>query len=393
MVIYGKSRSTSPTSRRWPGRRFTCLYLPLAILLLLALFVYTPLPNNIDNQRDSLVDHVANATKSRLPSIHLPQSNHQSPSLESTKSKYAFATFLGNDAGHNSNGPYEKEDMDLDRYFVATRLLAYQLLHAPETRSQNTTITSEPIPLIVLVTDAVSEEKRQRLRSDGAIIQQAEPLQSDWMHTDISTWQDVTAKMHLWSLDQFSLICFLDADTVLTGPLDGIFADPAVTTQTTLTNPSALRSDEAPLPPTFVFAGTPEMHHKHHYPPSADPKAHDYPNPAYLNAGFFVLAPSPQLLTYYTRLVQLPEQRFDPKFPEQNLLNYAHRRDGNMPWQQLDVGWNVHYPSTEDLDGGVRSLHEKWWVREDKSGGEGVGAFLRSWRWRMEGFWQGREGR
>jgi hypothetical protein len=64
--------------------------------------------------------------------------------------------------------------------------------------------------------------------------------------------------------------------------------------------------------------------------------------------------------------------RFDANLPEQNLLNYAHRRDGNMPWQTLWYGWNVHFASSEDLEGGVASVHEKWWrpfVHPNEDGG------------------------
>ena len=55
-----------------------------------------------------------------------------------------------------------------------------------------------------------------------------------------------------------------------------------------------------------------------------------------------------------------------------------------MPWMQLSPEWNIHYPTVEDLEGGVASLHEKWWAPVD----EGLRPFLRSWRWRMEGFYE-----
>ena len=59
-----------------------------------------------------------------------------------------------------------------------------------------------------------------------------------------------------------------------------------------------------------------------------------------------------------------------------------------MPWSMLDWQWNLHYPTRQDLEGGVASMHEKWWAPSDE---EGLGAYLRSWRWRMEGFWEGVE--
>jgi hypothetical protein len=74
-----------------------------------------------------------------------------------------------------------------------------------------------------------------------------------------------------------------------------------------------------------------------------------------------------------------------PDFPEQDLLNYAHRSEadgGNMPWQLLDSEWKLHYPNLVDLKGGVASSHEKWWAPGDKE----LGPCLNSWRWRIEGF-------
>ena len=67
-----------------------------------------------------------------------------------------------------------------------------------------------------------------------------------------------------------------------------------------------------------------------------------------------------ELLAYYISLTDTPG-RFEPELPEQNLLNYAHRPNGNMPWVHLDTKWNMHYPSVQDLEGGVATLHEKWW--------------------------------
>ena len=346
------------------------LYFVLAAVAIFTLFVYTPLPTAYDRQRDALVKHVAGATTAITE--HAPQY----PTLETTKSKYAFATLLASDAMH----PDDQDNLH-DEYFIATRLLAYQILHAPETRSDN-------IPFIVLATKGVSEAKRERLRRDGAIVLAVETIEKpSWVEAGASNWEEVFDKLRLWELTQFELICFLDGDTVLNRPLDGIFLDPAASTpQQTLNRPDKLKPDESPLPPTYVFAGQPEMNREHHYPPSD--ATHDYPNIHYLNAGFFVMAPSLPLFNHYKSILALPN-RFVPKFPEQNLLNYAHRSEGeggSMPWTMLDSQWNLHYPTRADLEGGVASLHEKWWAPGDE---EGLGPYLRSWRWRMEGFWEG----
>lgn len=332
-----------------------------------------PLPNDIDDHRDAIIEHLKGATLDNIAAVKNISTSHQHPAMENVHAKYAYATFLAApsepDQGH----------MERDHYFVATRMLAYQLLHAPETRTQHN------YPLIVLVTSNVTEAKRDRLRRDGAIIWEATPLDAGWVKTDVTTWRDVMSKLRLWELTQFERICFVDGDTVLTAPLDGVFSDLAVVSSKTGAQPEAIMNDEAPLPTEYVFAGVPEMQRLHHYPPSEE--GGDWANINYLNAGFFVLQPSLEMLNYYTTLTKIPV-RFDPYLPEQNLLNYAHRREGNMPWRQLNTKWNIHYPSVEDLTGGVASLHEKWWapVNED------LKPFLQSWRWRMEGYWEARGG-
>jgi alpha-N-acetylglucosamine transferase len=342
------------------------LCLVLAAVASFTLFVNTPLPMAYDHRRDALVKYVTGAKTTFIKSVV------QYPAtLKTTNSKYAFATLLASDALH----PNDQDNLH-DDYFIATRLLAYQILHAPETRSKDT-------PFIVLATKGVSEAKRERLRRDGAIVLAVETVKKpSWIEGGPSNWEEVFDKLRLWELTQFDRICFLDGDTVLNRQLDGVFLDTAAAAHNTLDHSDKLRSDEAPLPPFYVFAGQPEMNREHHYPPSE--ATHDYPNVHYLNAGFFVMQPSLELLNHYLSIMAAPD-RFVPKFPEQNLLNYAHRSEadgGNMPWQLLNSQWNLHYPTLADVKGGVASLHEKWWAPGDKE----LGPYLNSWRWRMEGF-------
>ncbi|KAF1348498.1 nucleotide-diphospho-sugar transferase, partial [Delphinella strobiligena] len=288
--------------------------------------------------------------------------------LESVDSKYAFATFLAGPASED-----EDANIENDHYFVATRILAYQLLHAPETRS-----IDESIPFVVLVTENVSEEKRSRLRKDGAVVVPAEFIRAEWVKTETSTWQDVMTKLRLWELTQFDRICFLDGDTILVEPLDGIFEDSSVLLHTTGQKRKQLFADEGVMPANYSFAGVPEMNRQHHFPP-VDGQG-DFPNINYLNAGFFVFQPSLTMLDYYMSLMNTVD-KFNPQFPEQNLLNYAHRKEGNMPWLQLGNTWNIHYPTVDDLLNGVKSMHDKWWAPENDE----LKPYMESWRWRMEG--------
>ena len=325
----------------------------VALLVSVAFFFISQLPLQFDESRASLLSFSNKGVDQTSPS------------------KYAYVTFLSGTVADAAD-----QDYSHDNYFVATRLLCYQLLHAPETR------TNQSIPFLVLVTEDVPQDKQDRLVQDGAIVVPVGYIRQDWIHAMHGKWNDVLSKLHMWELTQYDLVLFLDVDTILTRPLDPIFDDPAAALAPTSSNQAALLADEAPLPDAYAFAGVPEMNHEHAYPPS---DAHgDFPNVNYLNAGFFLFRPSRALFAYYLSVLALPD-RFDSNFPEQNLFNYAHRRDGNMPWRALDPRWNIHYPSIADLEGGVASLHDKWWAPEHAE----MEPFLRSLRWRMEGFYEG----
>lgn len=157
MVLSGRS-----------DRRRLSLYTGLALATLVLLCLLIPLPKRYDNPRNALVQHVADITKEHLPdgskTGHSPEPTDVAP----VKSKYAFATFLASDFTDSPD-----EIIDNDEYFVATRILAYQILHAPDTKSPS------GIPFIVLVNEGVSEAKRERLRRDGAIVWQPKHGESD----------------------------------------------------------------------------------------------------------------------------------------------------------------------------------------------------------------------
>ncbi|KFY16140.1 hypothetical protein V491_05427 [Pseudogymnoascus sp. VKM F-3775] len=346
--------------------------LPCAVILLLLSFIYSPFYETNDDHRDLVMATTAKVAKG---CFHPTPKECQPPSLEHVRSKYAFATFL---TGMADDADAESR-LSNDHYFLATRILAYQLLHAPDTRSRD-----ETIPFIVLVTEHVNEERRSRLRKDGAIVVFAELIKSDWVHTDVSTWQDVMTKLRIWELTQFERICFVDGDTILVEPLDGVFQDDAVTSRKTGDIKTQIFDDEAAMPVTYSFAGVPEMNRNHHFPP-VDGQG-DFINIDYLNAGFFVLEPSLPMFDYYLSLMNTVD-KFNAHMPEQNLLNYAHRREGNMPWLQLNNTWNIHYPTKDDVALGVKSLHVKWWNPEDDE----LRSYLEGWRWRMEGHYEARD--
>ena len=237
-------------------------------------------------------------------------------------------------------------DAEHDAYLLSTRVLNYQLLHS------NSTMTSNAIPFLILVTPDVPEWTRRVLANEGASIVEVEKIDMEWMKPLSERWRGMMTKLRLFQFTEYDRILFLDADTFVLKPLDGIFSDRAATSRKTK---SAVRimPDEAPLPESYLFATLPEVGNKiHSYPPLTLP---------HFNAGFFLLAPSAQQFNYYTSLLRL-EGRFDSTYPEQNLLNYAHRESGNMPWSKLYHGWNINLPNMNDVEKGVASVHSKLWT-------------------------------
>lgn len=283
----------------------------------------------------------ARHTGAWLPSGHagskLPASRLQRPL---NPPKVAYATFLagtGNPDAEPTDAESDAIDDNDDGYFLGTRVLAYQLLHSQSAGTNNS------IPFLVLCTADVSARKRARLHADGATIVVVDKLAADWVNPAVPRWRDVLAKLRLFQLTAYTKILFIDADTLVTQPLDGVFYDEATLTQATLPNPAHVLPDEAPLPRTYMFATHGDFWgYDHPFPPD--------PNLDYLNCGFFVFTPSTALFEYYLSLLKAPG-KFDPGFPEQNLLNYAHRRDGNMPWKLLWYGWNVNWPTEKDWRG------------------------------------------
>lgn len=305
------------------------------------------------------------------------------PPLDPT-SRFAIVTFLGADI-------LQKKE---DRYFVACRLLTYQLLHAEETRIHDGARAN--IDFVVTVTPAVEPWKREQLSRDGATVVEVEDVPLPWwVRTGVARWRDQFTKLRVLLWTQYARVLFVDADTLLLRPIDGIFSEPESTTPAR-TDFAHRRGDEADLPAEYVFLAAPDHEftgkREHAVPPSADSTTGS------LSAGFWLAAPSPELYAYLTSVLSL-YRRFDPRTMEQSLLNYAFRRcdaspsareasascaegarPGPMPWRELDWRWSSTWPSFADVESGVVSLHEKFW----KAGPKGLRAVWRGWRARME---------
>lgn len=280
-------------------------------------------------------------------------------SLDSSTGRNAFVVFLA--TNFNSNKKLDGLENE-DHYFIGTRMLIYQLLHDPET------CTNTSIPLVVLVTSDVSQANREQLRKDGAQVMEADEIKFGWIKPRRERWTHVMDKLYAFKLTQFDKVLLLDADIVVTKRLDSIFDDLAAQESANLQMPDEIYSDEAPQPSSYIMAGSSERFEKDR-----------------LNAGFVILKPSKEIFELYLS-VGKTEGKFPGTSPEQDLWNYVHNPDGNMPWKQIDPGWALNLPSWHDYNHGIATLHEKYWKMGVDNNLKEV--LLKS-RWKMEGFFDG----
>ncbi|GAM90467.1 hypothetical protein ANO11243_085110 [Dothideomycetidae sp. 11243] len=347
------------------GRRLT---LPATILILLLLFVISIYTFNALETTPPATTYQSTIYEDSATPPRAANAEPKAVRLGGVKSKYAFATLL---AGDGKEVPYEQ-----DKYLISTRILAYQLLHANETRSRD-----RNIPFIVLVTDQTSQSARERLRRDGATVLEVPAITADWLAPRRERWKKVMTKLRLWELVDFERIAFLDADSLLAQPLDHIFHDPAAAEQ--MTNQQAFRGpgDPSTMPASYVFGGN---HDNLHIP---RPGQKPLKMKGDLCAGFFILKPDVALLRHYLSALHQPHS-FKSDLPEQNLLTAVHGWNGSMPWKQIDLKTNAFSPGIYDIQKGIKTIHEKWWF-------EGCDAELQRWmmnrRWMMEGFFEARD--
>lgn len=306
-------------------------------------------------------------------------SPNSSGSLRIPKTKpgaYAVAIFLGTE--------FDAEDDDednTDRYYVGVRTLVYQMLHAPSTRF------SSPISVVILAAEGVRESKRQRLRHDGAVVIDIERIEHS-VDIDVPGYHQVFDKLRAFdpSVMPFEKVALLDADMVITRPLDLLFQDTnstqfPVNKNSTKPPPAGLPE----LPDSYAIAATPDIPGRNDsvFPPDVDHEE----NRDYFNAGVIVSSPSQKLFQFYLALLTRPEL-FGHWLPEQDLLNFAHHWDGPMPWRQLDLSWHLIRPTDTDFHAGMAILHCKYWeFVADRCHNTALAR-----RWEMEGFWEGKEG-
>ncbi len=345
--------------------------LSLAFIILSVAFLEVKAPRySLSNSSQSISTFVSSTLGQVSGKLSHLNSTTITTTTTTTDRKYAYATFYSSPA--NDTRPDDE-----DKYFTATRVLLYQLLHHPSTKTQH------DYPLLILVPNHVDARKTDLLAREGATIIRTDilnPNDTTWIHPARESWAEQFTKLRLFNMTQFSRIGFIDSDMLLIRSLDGMFEEDVVQNPMIPVSSIELKSDEGPLPFDYVFAGVSDAGGPHH---DSVPDEHDN-----VNGGFWVMRPDPVLYAYYLSVMNL-QGRFDDSTMEQGLFNYAHRMDGPMPYRHLKTGkWNMNWPSYGDVERGAASVHDKFW---DPGNADWIDRQLVEMWWRMqgemEGFW------
>ncbi|KAJ5683865.1 uncharacterized protein N7477_000210 [Penicillium maclennaniae] len=292
----------------------------------------------------------------------------------SYRGRYAITTFL---ASHDDEA-YQNRD-DQDPYFLSARTLVYQLLHSPNTKLQH------QIPVIVAVTPDVRESKRRRLRADGAIVVEVEYIAHDTEVVD-ERLTEMATRLRLFdpNIIPYEKVLLMEPDMVLTRPILDIFQDPS-TDPILINDATRVSAELGTIPERYLMAASPESLQRDHDYPFLDGDN----TVKHFNGGLFMYSPSTEVFEYYKSLLDHPELYYTGS-PDQDLINYAHRWGGPMPWKRLHSSWYINWSNDNDFAGNMALLHSKWWVHESSSS-DAVERFALARRWEMEGYWVGRD--
>jgi len=305
--------------------RVTLVFLVILAFAYFAFHVYTaPRILNVASTSDKPTYRLFNST-SPLP-----------------KTPFAIATFLTG------------QGTDLE-YLNSTRILTYQLLHNPNTRIDTSTIT-----WIVACSSSLPVDQKRTLQRDGATVVEIDDVKTNWwIKTDVRRWKEQFTKLRLFEMTEYQRILFMDADTLVLQPLGGIFQEPELADlQPTFAHGwpnDGVKDDEAELPDQWLFAARSDNGY-------GGQRGHPIPplNSAEFSAGFWVVAPNKKVFGHMMS-VMAHYKRFKPFTMEQSMLNYVYRRNGPMPWRELNWKWSATWPDVQDRDKGVAALHDKLW--------------------------------
>ena len=214
----------------------------------------------------------------------------------------------------------------------------------------------------------------QMLIDEGATVVPIDPLELPAPYQrpghEHSRFRDVLSKLRVWELTTFERILVLDADTIVMKPLDGVFAEPELNALMPLGTANetdrGVKADVAPtaekkkdsvprLPSTYLLAASADTWGR-------QAEWLESSHPIYLCAYFILLKPDAQIFAYYEWLLRQSVPPFEALYPDQDLLIYAHRADGPMPWRKIPIEWSANDGEWADRS---RSLHVKAWKKAD----------------------------
>ena len=248
--------------------------------------------------------------------------------LPYSSSPNAFVTYLDHTPTDKSSSSGPEDD---DTSFTNARILSYQLLHDPKTRS------NASVPLVIFVPRTYPEAKIQRLTDDGAVVISVDGVTHSSAIQKFSSYNmrtgDRLEKLRMLELYEFDLICYISPDTLLTKSLDGVFQDDAVTVEpskgyTDGYDDSHERHEEKAtgvkrltVPATYLFA--------------ASATKTKEGTTSIFSERMFVVRPSLKMFDYYAALAS----RNGKKGHCDDLFNRAHGETTRMPWRKLGKRW------------------------------------------------------
>lgn len=262
-------------------------------------------------------------------------------------------------------------------------LVGVQALHKSLLQSQSA------YPLVVMVTDKIQADDRDRLEAAGCLIRVVDPLspQADLQHHYASAqFSEVWTKLRVWQLIEFERLVFLDADMLVLKNMDELFElplarDNIAACHACRCNPNKVASYPTSWQPDNCF---------YTWQDRGQPAPASLDN--YLNGGFLVLTPDETLFRALADRIAAIDDLAAYPFSEQDLLNeffagrwqplsWIYNALKTLPYQhaascKIDQVKNLHYiqakPWHRDLNqpeserDKYYALDKLWWQKMEK---------------------------
>jgi alpha-N-acetylglucosamine transferase len=236
-------------------------------------------------------------------------------------------------------------------------------------------------PLVVVVTDGISDEDRAALTADGCLLREVEPIRPPSGLRDSyanARFAEVWTKLNVWRLTEFERLVVLDADMLVTQDMDELFDlaladDEIAACHACRCNPNRI----ATYPASWTPAGC-----AYTAVAASGDAAQEVVDP-YFNGGTLVLRPDERVFDELMAELAGVEDLTRYVFAEQDFLNehfrgrwvtlpYVYNALKTLPFQHPTL-WddaavkNIHFiidkPWESELDPQSRyhALEQQWW--------------------------------